>query len=76
MQSDAFRCVGKRFDISGIFGSFRLFQTILVIFGPFLVLGAYFYGRFMYRGLTTTCQVKNLGCGSHARQKKLEEEAL
>ena len=35
-----------------MFGFFRFFGTILVMFGRFGGWGAYFYGRFTFRGLT------------------------
>ena len=59
MRSDVFGCNRMHFGASGsvstlpeIFGFFRFFRTILVIFGRFWLMGAYFYCRFPCRGLT------------------------
>ena len=42
MRSDAFRCVGKRFDTSGNFRIFPICSDDLGDVGRFLVVGAYF----------------------------------
>ena len=50
MQSDAFWCVGKRFDTSGNFYICLIFSNDSGDFWSVFGLGAYFYGRFTYRG--------------------------
>ena len=59
MRSDVFGCNRIHFGVLGsvptlleIFGLFRFVWTILVSFGRFGGWGAYFYGRFTFRGLT------------------------